>query len=87
MWALTVIKRGTSSKSPLPTIKVEGTPLPIIKMEVPSHPTPSESHGQAESDPSYGQSTPECDGADSDTVSEVDEKYSHEKVCDNSDVP
>ena len=61
---------------PLTAVKMERTPLPIVKIEVPSHSTNSGSQ-KAEHNSSY---TTGFDETDSDAVSEVDDKYSHAKV-------
>lgn len=80
---LTAVKRGNSSQLPLPTVKVEGTPLPMVKTEVSSNPTDSGNCGREELDPSSGQGITGCDETDSDTASAVDDEYSHTRVCDS----
>jgi len=79
---LTTVKRGLPSRSPLPAVKVEGTPLPIVKVEVPPYPTGIGNHPRAEHGPLCGQGVAGHAETDSDTVSEVDDQYTHAKVCD-----
>ena len=81
--ALTVTKRGIPLQQPLAAVKVEDTPLPIVKVETTSHSFDSGDHRSqgTELDLPCGWSTTDCNETDSDTVSEVDDKYSHARVC------
>lgn len=80
---LTAIKEGTPSQSSHPNVKVEGTPFPVVKMEASSHPVTPGNQRRAERDLSCGQVVTGDSGTDSDTVSEVDDRYSHAKVCND----
>ena len=80
MLLLTVIKQGSSSQSSLPAVKVERTPIQIVKMETFSRATDLGNHRRMELDPPCGQVITGSDEAYSDVASEVDDEYSHEKV-------
>jgi len=67
--------------SPHHAVKVEGTPLPIVKVEVPPYPTGLGNHQRAEQGSSCGQSATGFDETDSDVVSDMDDQYVHAKVC------
>ena len=77
---LMAIKKGISSQSSLSTVKVEGSSFSVVKMEVSSHPIDPGNHRSAELDPLCGQVVTGDNDTDSDTTSEVDDKYSHAKV-------
>jgi len=81
---LTAIKKGAPSQSSHPNVKVEGTPFPVVKMEASSHSVNPGNQRRAEHDPSCGQVVTGDSGTDSDTGSEVDDRYSHAKVCNGS---
>jgi len=78
---LTAIKKGAPSRSSHSNVKVEGIPFPVVKMEASSHSVNPGNQRRAERDPSCGQVVTGDSGTDSDTVSEVDDEYSHAKVC------
>lgn len=68
------MKRGTPSQSRSSTAKAKRTPLPALKVEPPT--------GSAESNPLFGQGATDCDETSSDAASELDDEYTHAKVCD-----
>ena len=76
------INIGIPSQPSLSTVKMEGTPFSVVKMEASPHPINPGNRRRPELDPPYGQVVTSDDDADSDTASEVDDKYSHAKVCD-----
>jgi len=79
---LTVLKRGNPSQSSLSTVKVESTPFSVVKMEASSHPINPGNYRRIELDPPCGQVVTGDNETDSDVTSEVDDEYSHAKVCD-----
>lgn len=79
---LTAVKRGPSLHSHFPTVKLEGAPPPVVKVEVSPCHTGIGNYQQAEHGPLCGQSATALDETDSDAVSEVDDQYAHVKVCD-----
>jgi hypothetical protein len=80
---LTAVRKGIPSQSSLSTVKVEGTPFPVVKMEASSHPIDPGNHREGELDPSCAQAVTGNNDTDSDTASEVDNEYSHTKVCNS----
>ena len=72
--ALTVLKRGVHSQLRSSNTGVGRTPLPSVKVE--------SSANSAEPNPPFEQSITGRDEVDSDTASDLDEGYSHAKVCD-----
>lgn len=81
---LTALKGGNPSQPSLSTVKVEGAPFSVVKMEASPHPTNPGNYRRVELDPPCGRVVIGDNETDSDIASEVDDEYSHAKVCDSS---